>query len=51
MGLKSITFLLHGVQTVKAGPVLLNVYHNEYHYIWFRAGDLNGFPDIKPFMK
>ena len=32
--------------------VLLNVsYHKEYHYIWFRGGDLNGFPDIKPFMK
>ena len=31
--------------------VLLNVlYHKEYHYIWLSGGDLNGFPDIKPFM-
>ena len=26
-------------------------YHKEYHYIWFRGGDLNGFRDIKPFIK
>ena len=31
--------------------VLMNVYyHKEYHYIWLRGGDLNGFRDIKPFM-
>ena len=32
--------------------VLLNVsYHKEYDYLWFRGGDLNGFRDIKTFMK
>ena len=32
--------------------VLLNAsYHEKHEYIWFRGGDLNGFGDIKPFMK
>ena len=32
--------------------VLLNVsYDKEHDYTWFRGWDLNGFRDIKPFMK
>ena len=32
--------------------VLLNVsYHKIHEYIWFRGRDLNGFRDIKTFMK
>ena len=33
-------------------PVLLNVSsHKKHEYIWFIFGDLNGFRDIKLFMK
>ena len=32
--------------------VLMNVYyHKKYHYIGLTSRDLNGFQDIKPFMK
>ena len=32
--------------------VLLNVsYYKIYEYIWFKGGDMNGFRDIKAFMK
>ena len=44
----------HAVGGVQRDPTSgsLNVsLHKEQEYIWFRGGDLDGFRDIRPFMK
>ena len=34
-----------------AWSMLLNASYKDHDHIWLRGGDLNRFPDIKPFMK
>ena len=42
---------LGGVQRDPTSGSLNVSLHKEQEYIWFRGEDLNGFRDIRPFMK